>query len=99
DSRILTFGKLRASYAEAGNDASPYQTMAGYNLSTTTFNGLRLASIRSNVPLADLRNELTTSYEVGADLRFFENRLGIDFTYYNQSTTIQILPVEISAAT
>lgn len=99
DSPILTFGKFRASYAEAGNDADPYLTKAGYSLSTQTFDGLRLASIRSNVPLEDLKNELTTSFELGMDLRFFDNRLGIDFTYYTQSTTNQILPVEISAAT
>jgi TonB-linked SusC/RagA family outer membrane protein len=99
DSRILTFGKVRASYAQAGNDAAPYQTMAGYSLSTTTFNGLRMASIRSSVPLLDLKNELTKSVEFGVDLRFFNNRLGIDFTYYDQATTNQILPVEISAAT
>lgn len=99
DSPIFTFGKLRASYAEAGNDADPYLTRAGYSLSTQTFDGHRLASIRSNVPLEDLKNELTTSFELGMDLRFFDNRLGIDFTYYTQSTTNQILPVEISAAT
>lgn len=99
DSKVLAFGKLRASYAQAGNDASPYQTTAGYSLSTTTFSGLRLASIRSNVPLLDLKNELTTSVEVGVDLRFFNNRVGVDFTYYDQSTTNQILPVEVSAAT
>jgi outer membrane receptor protein involved in Fe transport len=99
DSQIFTFGKLRASYAEAGNDADPYLTQAGYSLNSESFNGLRMASIRSNVPLEDLKNELTTSYEVGMDLRFFNNRLGLDFTYYNQSTTNQILPVEISAAT
>lgn len=99
DSPILTFGKLRASYAEAGNDADPYLTQAGYSLSTETFDGLRMASIRNNVPLEDLKNELTTSFELGMDLRFFDNRLGIDFTYYTQSTTNQILPVEISAAT
>ena len=99
DSKILTFGKLRASYAQAGNDASPYLTMSGYSLSTATFAGLRLAAIRGNVPLLDLKNELTSSVEFGVDLRLFNNRLGIDFTYYDQATTNQILPVEISAAT
>ncbi|MEX2568042.1 MAG: TonB-dependent receptor [Cyclobacteriaceae bacterium] len=39
DSPILTFGKFRASYAEAGNDADPYLTRAGYSLSTQTFDG------------------------------------------------------------
>lgn len=99
DSDLITFGKLRASYAEAGNDASPYQTQGGYNLSNNTFNGLRLATISGTVPLSDLKNELTTAYEVGVDLRLLNNRLGIDFTYYNQISSNQILPVEISSAT
>lgn len=99
DSKVLTFGKLRASYAEAGNDADPYRTTAGYSLNPISFNGLRMASIQSTVPLLDLENELSKAYEVGLDLRLFNNRLAIDFTYYDQSTTNQILPVEVSAAT
>ena len=99
ESNILTFGKLRASYAQAGNDAEPYLTTGGYSLSSVSFNGLRMASIQGTVPLLDLENELTTSYEVGLDLRLFENRIGIDFTYYDESTTNQIMPVEVSAAT
>jgi outer membrane receptor protein involved in Fe transport len=99
DSKLLTFGKVRVSYAEAGNDASPYQTTTGYVISQNGFKGQRYASVTSNVKNADLKNELTSSFEVGADIRLFENRLGIDFTYYNSSTTNQILPAEISAAT
>lgn len=97
DSNFLTFGKLRASYAEAGNDADPYQTVTGYANSQASFQGQRYASLVRDVKNSDLKNELTSSYEIGADVRFFKNRLGIDFTYYNSSTTNQILPAEISA--
>ena len=97
---FLNYGKVRLSYANAGNDASPFQTIAGYTVtSSTTYNGQPFASIRSDIPLVDLKNELTRSYEFGTELRFLNNRLGIDFTYYNSSTTNQILPVEISATT
>lgn len=99
ESNVLTFGKLRASYAEAGNDADPYRTSAGYSLSPITWNGLRMASISGTVPLLDLRNELTKAVEFGMDLRLFSNRLGIDFTYYDQATTNQILDVQLSEAT
>ena len=96
----LKYGKVRASYAEAGNDASPFQTKAGYDVtSSTTYNGQPFANIRSDIPLIDLKNELTRSYEFGTELRFLNNRLGVDFTYYNSSTVNQILPVEISAGT
>ena len=100
NSSFLNYGKVRVSYAKAGNDATPYQTLAGYNVtSSTTFNGQPFASIRSDIPLTDLKNELTSSYEFGTELRFFQGRLGVDFTYYNSATTNQILPVEISATT
>ncbi|MEP7258176.1 MAG: SusC/RagA family TonB-linked outer membrane protein [Flavitalea sp.] len=95
--QVISFGKLRASYAEAGNDAIPYQTKSGYDVnSSTTFNGLPFANIRTAIPLLNLKNELTKTVELGTELRFFKNRLGIDFTYYSSSTINQILPVEIS---
>lgn len=99
DPGVLTFGKIRASYAEAGNDARPYQTLGGYSYNSISFSGLRMASIDNRIPLLDLKNELTRAYEVGLDLRLFNNRLGVDFTYYDQSTSNQILNVEVSAGT
>lgn len=95
----LSFGKVRLSYAQAGKDASPYQTEIGYNLSTTSYNGQRFASILGTIPLVDLKNELTTSIEAGTELRFLKNRLGIDFTYYSSGTKNQILRVDIPAGT
>ncbi|MEW2923137.1 SusC/RagA family TonB-linked outer membrane protein [Muricauda sp. ANG21] len=99
DSKFLTFGKLRAGYAEVGNDSSPYLTSIGYVNSVETINGQGQAGIQSRVPNPNLKNELTKSYEFGSNLRLFDNRLGIDFTYYNSSTKNQILPVNISSAT
>lgn len=99
NSRALSFGKIRLSYAQAGKDASPYQTQIGYNLSTNSYNGQRFAGIQGTIPLVDLKNELTTSIEVGTEMRFFNNRLSLDFTYYNASTKNQILGVNIPAAT
>lgn len=95
----LSFGKIRASYAQAGNDASPYLTQIGYRLLTSTYNGQQFAAISNNAPLLDLKNELTGSLELGAELRFFNNRLALDFTYYNSSTKNQILAIDIPAAT
>ncbi len=99
DPKTLTFGKLRLSYAQSGNDASPYQTITGYAISQNGFKGNRYASITSSVKNFNLKNELTSSFEIGGDIRLFENRVGIDFTYYNSSTTNQILPAEVSATT
>lgn len=96
---VLSYGKLRASYAQAGADADVYRTKSGYLISTSSFNGQPFAAVSSEIPLADLKNELTRSYEFGTELRFFKNRVGLDFTYYNASTINQILPVQISVAT
>jgi TonB-linked SusC/RagA family outer membrane protein len=99
NSRTLNFLKLRASYAQAGNDASPYQTMPGYTIYTTNFKGQRFAGINSTVPPLALKNELTSSYEFGTDFRLFDNRIAVDFTYYNSKTSNQILNVGVSNAT
>lgn len=97
--RVLSYGKVRASYAEAGNDAAPYLTKGGYTISTQNYNGAPIASINSSIPLLDLKNELTRSVEFGAELRFLNNRINLDVTYYNASTVNQITPVQISMST
>lgn len=97
-SKVLTFGKVRASYAEAGNDASAYLTQSGYSVNPTPFNGQTYASQDNNIALYNLKNELKHSIEFGADLRFFNNRIGLDATYYKSNTKNQIVPVGISTA-
>lgn len=99
NSNAITFSKLRLSYAQAGNDADPYQTKGGYTVQSNTFQGQRFARINGSVPATDLKNELTTSFEVGTDLRFFNNRLSLDFTYYNSKTSNQIMQIGLSEST
>ena len=98
DGKVLSFGKLRASWAQVGNDSNPYLTQAGYSSYTTSFLGQGFASKSGTIPLFDLKNELNESWEIGADLRFLQNRIGLDLTYYNGHTTNQILPISISNA-
>lgn len=97
-SDILTFGKVRASWAQVGNDSDPYLTSNGYALTTDTYGDQNLSYMNSQLPLVNLKNELTESWEIGADLRFYQNRMGIDFTYYNGKTTNQIVPMNVSVA-
>jgi TonB-linked SusC/RagA family outer membrane protein len=94
----ISFAKLRASVAQVGNDTNPYQTSGAF-VSQTTFNGQATFSNQDFIPNAKLKPELTTSYEFGADLRFFKDRLNVDFTYYNATTKDQIisLPIAISS--
>jgi TonB-linked SusC/RagA family outer membrane protein len=95
---ILPYGKVRASWAQVGNDSDVYLTKNGYNSSTTLYGGQSVAWMNSTIPLFNLKNELTESWEIGTDLRFLNNRIGLDLTYYSGKTTNQILPVAVSNA-
>jgi TonB-linked SusC/RagA family outer membrane protein len=94
---FLTYGKLRGSWAQVGKDAGPYQ-VGSFFTSAPNFpfgdtNGFRRSTVAGS---ETLRPETTTSFEFGADLRFLNNRLGIDLTYFEQTSEDQIIPVPVS---
>lgn len=95
---VVSFAKLRASVAQVGNDTQPYQTTGAF-ISQIPFNGQPTFSDQEFIPNANLKPEQVTSYEVGADIRFFKDRFNLDVTYYNALTKDQIisLPVAISS--
>mgnify|MGYP003582541926 FL=1 len=96
-SDILSFGKIRASYAEVGKDAPAYQTNTYlFGPELTIGGGFRNSWTRGN---AILMPETTTSTEFGADLRFLKSRIGLDFTYYINRSVDQILQPRVSNAT
>ena len=96
----LTFGKLRGSWAKVGGDTSPYQLQLEYGLKAYTNKGTSLGYIASgSVPNANLKPTSTYSFEVGLDVRFFDSRLGLDLTYYQQTTKDQILSLPLSQST
>ncbi|GAA4825334.1 SusC/RagA family TonB-linked outer membrane protein [Algivirga pacifica] len=88
DSDLFTFGKLRASYAKVGNDTRPYATNP--NLIFTRQNNEVAVSTQSTLPNADLVPETTSSVELGLDLRFFNDKVGLDVTYYQATSENQI---------
>ena len=98
NSSVLTSGKIRASFAEAGNDGAAYLTNSGYFLASTPFNGQSLAYQSNTIALYDLKNELKKSIELGANLRFFGDRIDLDATLYKSNTKNQIIPITISSA-
>ncbi len=97
---LLSYGKVRASYAQVGKDAEPYSTAITYT--TPNFfplNG-QVGFTRSNsLGLSTLKPERMTSIELGTDLRFLENRLSVDLTWYKSNSKDQIIPVPVSNAT
>ncbi len=91
----VTFAKVRGSYAKIGKDAIPYATSTGYNIGVPLTNGVLPFSLSTQSGDANLRPEFTTSYEGGIEARFLNNRLGIDFTYYNNTSKDLIIPVRV----
>jgi TonB-linked SusC/RagA family outer membrane protein len=97
---LISYGQLRASFAEVGKDAEPYLTSVTYTSPGIYPLDGRVGYTRSNLRgTNDLKPERTTSYEVGLDLRFLNSRLGIDATFYQSNSADQILRVPVSNAT
>ncbi|TDS18665.1 TonB-linked SusC/RagA family outer membrane protein [Maribacter caenipelagi] len=96
--QVISFAKLRASWAQVGNDTDPYQTTGAF-VAQTPFNGQPTFSNSNTIANADLQPEQTSSFEVGADIRFFNDQLRLDVSYYNALTKDQIisLPIGISS--
>lgn len=109
DGSPLSFGKIRMNLSQVGNDTSPYQletTFTQANPSdgqrgeiTFPFNGIQGFVKEDTRANANLEPERTTEYELGTNLRFFNNRANLDVTYYNRTTDGQIFDVPVSAAT
>ena len=94
---ILPYGKLRASWAKVGNDTSPYMLKPTYEMASNSFDSYPMASISGDViPNKNLKPTMTNSMELGFELKFLNNRIGIDFTYYNQYSKDQILRMNTS---
>lgn len=95
---LISFAKLRASWAQVGNDTNPYQTTGAF-VAQTPFNGQPTFSDQNTIANPNLQPERTSSWEVGADIRFFGDRLSMDISYYNALTEDQILslPIGISS--
>jgi TonB-linked SusC/RagA family outer membrane protein len=94
----LSFGKFRIGYAQVGSDTDPYQVqdIYTYSNSISTIPGYLLKTTMLN---PDLKPETTTSFEVGLEASFINNRVGFEATYYSSETKDQILPLTVSGTT
>jgi TonB-linked SusC/RagA family outer membrane protein len=90
-SNTLNYAKLRASAAEVGSDTDPYTQGIYYDLYEFPFNGNSAGKIATNVlPNKDLMPTRTRSFEVGTEVKMFNNAIGLDLTYYTQDSRDQI---------
>ena len=107
---ILTFGKARVAYGKTGNDAGVYQVYPRYvqgysngyyaaDLTKFPFNGVNSFQAASSAGSNELKPEMTTEFEIGLNLAFFNNRINIDAAYYNRKTDDQIFTLPVDPAT
>lgn len=95
NSDVLSFAKLRFGVAQVGNDTDPYQLATIYNAQQPVLGGPSYSE-SSVLVNENLKPEISTSIETGFDVRFFHNRVGLDFTYYNTQSKNQILPIPLT---
>ena len=88
----LSYTKFRASYAEVGNDLDPFSLYNGYNIGHDPLNNT-VASRNGTLRDPNVVSELIKSIEFGAEARFFNNRLGIDFSWYKSNATNQLIRI------
>jgi TonB-linked SusC/RagA family outer membrane protein len=92
---FLSLGKIRAGFAKVGTDTDPYQTSAIFS-TITPFGSNPVQGIPTELANASLKPGLSSSYEGGIDLKFWNNRVGVEFTAYRNDNKDQIIPVPVS---
>jgi len=107
--KVLPYGKIRVSYAIVAKDAPPYSTITYYNTpgvldGWTTglsfpWNGNNAFALSNNLGNNQLKPEKTKTFEIGTDLKFWQNRIGFSYTFFNNKGQDLILSVPIAATT
>ncbi|MCD8094054.1 MAG: SusC/RagA family TonB-linked outer membrane protein [Bacteroides sp.] len=110
ENKVLTFGKLRVAYGKTGNDAAPYRTGVTYvqgtahgyygsDIASFPMNGVNAFMASNTKGSSALKPEMTSEFEIGANLQFFNGRIGIDAAYYTRTTSDQIFTLPVDPST
>jgi TonB-linked SusC/RagA family outer membrane protein len=94
----LSFAKVRGNWAQVGNDAPVYVLESTYT-ANQPFGSYGNVGFTNSKKEPNLKPEITTSQEVGLDLRLFKNRVRIDFALYDKISKNQIIPLTVSPST
>jgi len=92
----FTYAKVRASFAQVGNDMDPYQLYNYYTVGSDDLDGSTTAEAGTTLFDANVKNELINSWEAGVELKFFNNRFGIDFAWYKTNAKNQLLRIPLN---
>ncbi len=108
---IISYGKVRASYAQIAADAPAYRTTTYYGKQFISdgwvspsgiqfpFNGLTAFTLSNTLGNNELKPERTTTWEVGLDMKFLNNRIGFDLAYFNSLSEDLLMPVSVAPST
>lgn len=105
DMQSLSYGKIRIGYAEVGDDVSAEMIDQTYNLQQDPFTNpetskpTTLLSTSGTLVDPEIRPALNSSFETGFDIRFFNDRVGLNATYYNEMRKDEIIPATMSSGT
>lgn len=106
--KIINYGKLRASWAQVGNDADPYllrtyyaatSINGGFGSTTFPFNGINGYTLSDAIGNSALKPEITTAAEIGTEINFLDNRISLDLSVYKNKSKDQIIPVPLAPST
>ncbi|NMM47367.1 SusC/RagA family TonB-linked outer membrane protein [Marinigracilibium pacificum] len=105
-SNLVSYIKLRGNWGQVGNDAQPYVLQSVYAQAQTfdglydginfPFRGVTGFRAGNRIGTPDLQPEITTSWEIGANIGLFDDRLTLDFSYFNSESENQIFNVNIA---
>lgn len=101
----VDFLKVRAAVGQTGNDADVYKTTTWFNpvkdagYTDLPLNGVSGLTEMNTLPSTTLKPEMTTEYEFGTSVNLFNNRVSLDFAYYNKITTDQIISATLAPET
>lgn len=96
---ILSFGKIRGSWAKVGKSAPLYSLYDTFDkLSINALDQPR-AEVSDSQKNPNLKPEISSEFEIGTELKFLTNKIGLDFTYYNKKTDGQIINIPLTNTT
>jgi len=98
ESRALSYAKVRVNWSKVGKDTDPYSLYNSFSFSSPDWGAVKMATFSTSLKNNNLKPEIATSYEVGTDLKFFNNRLGIEATWYTTDSRNQIIQIPTTMA-
>ncbi len=106
--KVIDLGKIRLAYGTTGNDADVYSINPSFVKSSIfnpfrnldfPLNGQNAFEVGNTLGNQMLQPEISTEFEVGAQMKFFGNRLGFDFAYYDKTSKDQIYGLALAPST